>query len=418
MRISKFTLLAIFAVGVCWGAQGPRHKSLRAYAMGNAHVAVVDDKEALYYNYAGLSQLGKLGNYEKYPEQGYYPGNFFDMRLNIGGAGPLNEVRDVYNLANDLQDLYSDAKSDSKAGGGLVTPERAYIDSLAAHPELTKRINEYDHMLFSMIAKFDAELALHDFGGALWVDGNVAPYIDGGVIIPFIGIDTFYVDAVAQMGGAFNITNDLALGAGIKIAKRQSIDMIRVDASNFSSVNDTLNDRYDNATDDLFEWKNIGVGMDFGMLYQFAREARAGIALNNVFFTKLDGEEIIPDLTVGVDYSPRFFNRNTAYSRKMNFAVDYEDILDDNRNYKPLSHLDFGVELEQVLLAFPGYNDNLRLLKLRLSGGFHGGYPSAGFAVEALRIIQVEVSTWGEERGYYTGQDENRIYMGQVSIGF
>ena len=117
-------------------------------------------------------------------------------------------------------------------------------------------------------------------------------------------------------------------------------------------------------------------------------------------------------------YSPRYLNRNSAFSRKVNFAVDYENALFKSRNYKTLSHLNFGMELEQVLLAFPGYNNNLRLLKVRLSGGFHGGYPSAGIALEALRFIEVEFATWGEELGYYTGQEESRVYMLQASLGF
>jgi hypothetical protein len=32
------------------------------------------------------------------------------------------------------------------------------MDSLAAHPELIRRINSYDNQLFSMIVKMDAEL--------------------------------------------------------------------------------------------------------------------------------------------------------------------------------------------------------------------------------------------------------------------
>jgi len=35
-----------------------------------------------------------------------------------------------------------------------------------------------------------------------------------------------------------------------------------------------------------------------------------------------------------------------------------------------------------------------------------------------LRLVTVEFATWAEELGYYTGQDEERIYMGQLSIGF
>ncbi|OIP49559.1 MAG: hypothetical protein AUK31_05640 [Fibrobacteres bacterium CG2_30_45_31] len=421
--LPKILGIIVLITVTVFATNGPHHKSVRAYSMGNAHVAVVDDKEAIYYNYAGLNQLGKLGDFKNFPQQGYYPNNYMDMRLNVGSAAPLNEFRDAYELASDLQGLYQDARDDAKAANQAnplvdATTEKAYIDSLAKHPELIDRINSYDHQLFSMIAKLDAELAIHNFGGAIWVDGELAPYVDGGIIIPFVGIDTFYIDAVIQAGGAYGITDDFAIGLGVKAVKRQSIEIFKVDVSNFSSIVDTLNDRAEVAQEEIFEFDEVAYGMDFGVLYQVTREARLGAALNNVFFSKLDEKKITPDLTVGMNYSPHYFNRNTAYSRKLNIAADFADALNDDQNYKFFSHINFGMELEQVLLAFPGYNDNLRLLKLRLAGGFKGGYPTAGVGVEALRLIQVDLVTWGEERGYYTGQDENRIYMAQVSLGF
>ena len=108
------------------------------------------------------------------------------MRLNVGGAGPFNKARKVYDFSEDLQDLYSSAKKASK--GNDVTAERAFADSLAAHPELTRKLNQFDHLLFTLIAKADVELAFHNFGGAIWVDGTTSPYIDNGIIIPFFGI--------------------------------------------------------------------------------------------------------------------------------------------------------------------------------------------------------------------------------------
>ncbi|MCI6874267.1 MULTISPECIES: outer membrane protein transport protein [Hallerella] len=412
------TRLLILACAIsAFAAQGPRHKSLRAYAMGNAHVAIVDGKEAIYYNYAGLNQMGRLGHYDIRPETGFYPSNDIDMRLNIGGAGPFYDAQDIYEIFNDIQDLYESAKDDVDRNGG-ASIDQALADSLSKHPELTKKINKYDHMLFNMIAKADAELAFHNFGAALWVDGNMAPYFDGGLIIPYFGMDTFYIDAVAQMGGAYGITDKFAVGAGIKLAKRQIIQSFSVDASNFNSIGDTLNDRVKDATSDFFEFEDIGVGIDLGVLYQATRELRLGAACNNIFFNELGGERIVPNFTMGLAYSPRFLNKNSAFSRKVNFAFDYENAFSTTRNYKTLSHINFGMEIEQVLLAIPGDNDNLRALKLRLSGGFHGGYPSAGIALEALRFIEVQIATWGEERGYYTGQDESRIYMAEISLGF
>lgn len=411
-----FRFFLFFAAVASFAAQGPKHRSIRALAMGNAHVAIVDDKEAIYYNYAGLNQMGRLGNYEKFPETGYYPDNGFDMRLNIGGAAKLNDLREVYKVGTDLQDLYNSTK---KATKNLdVKTERAFADSLASHPELIRRINKFDHALFTIAAKADAELAFHNFGGAIWLDGTLSSFVDGGILIPFFGVDTFYIDAVAQMGGAYGLTDNLAIGAGIKFAKRQTVQNFTVDASNFRSVTDTLDDRLDETLSDFFEWENVGVGMDLGVLYQAGREVRLGASCNNIFFNELGGERILPNLTFGMAYSPRFLSRNTAYSRKVNFAVDFENALSSERGYKTLSHLDFGMEIEQVLLAVPGYSNNWRILKLRLSGGFRGGYPSAGIALEMLRFVELEVATWSEELGYYTGQKENRIYMAQLSLGF
>lgn len=399
-----------------FAAKGPVHKSLRAYSMGNAHVAVVDDKEAIYYNYAGLAQINRLGNFKKRPQQGYYPRNFINMRLNVGGAVPFQDFLNGYNLAMDIQDLYE--KAEEEADANDVSVADALIDSLGNHPELAEKINEYDHVLLSLMAKFDAELAFHNFGGAIWVDANIAPYIDAGLIIPFLSIDTLYVDAVVQAGIGIGVTNQLSLGFGVKAVKRQSVSVFKLDASNYSTIQDTLDVRFDEARDDLFNFSTISYGMDFGVLFQLTRETRLGASLRDVFFKELNEATIDPNLSFGFNYSPRILNTNTAFARKFNIAVDFEDALNNDRNYKPLSHLNLGMEVEQTLLAWPGLNNEIRALKVRLAGGFKGGYPSGGVSLEVLRLVEVELATWAEEKGYYTGQAPYRIYMGQVRVGF
>ena len=143
------------------------------------------------------------------------------------------------------------------------------------------------------------------------------------------------------------------------------------------------------------------------------------MSLRDIYFKSLAGDKFTPNFTMGINYSPKFFNKNTGYGRKFNLALDYADAFNaGDRNYKTLSHINFGMEIEQNLLAWPGYNNAIRILALRLSGGFKGGYPAAGFGLEVLRFCTIEFATWAEELGYYTGQDEARIYMGQLSIGF
>ena len=409
-------LICVLAVA-SFAAKAPTHRSIRAEAMGNAHVALVDDKEAIYFNYAGLSQINRLGNYELRPEQGYYPRNFIgDMRLNLGGAGPFETYFSTYNVAKDLQKMYKGATKEAEQAG--LSSSNVLLDSLSKHPEMIHKINNYDHKYLTMKIKMDAEMAFHGFGGAIWVDGNVAPYMDAGLSLPFLVVDTFYVDGVAQMGFSYGFTNNFSAGIGIKFAKRQKVEMITVDVLNYDALQDTLEDRYHDATDNIFDFESVSAGLDFGILYQLTREFRVGMSLRDVYFKDLAGDKITPNFTAGFNYSPRFFNKNTGYARKFNIAFDYADAFNSERNYKVFSHLNMGFEIEQNLLAWPGYNNEIRILALRLSGGFKGGYPSAGFAIEALRFITVEFATWAEELGYYTGQDEERIYMGQLSIGF
>lgn len=417
MKCKFLFLLITSLVAVSFAAKAPTHHSLRAEAMGNAHVALVDDKEAIYYNYAGLSQINRLGNYAMRPEQGYYPRNLIgDMRLNLGGAGPFETYFSTYNVAKDLQKLYQDARNTALYLG--LSESSVLMDSISSHPELIDKINSYDHKYLTMKIKMDAEMAFHGFGGAIWVDGNIAPYLDGGVILPNIAIDTFYIDAVMQGGIAYGFTNNLSVGLGVKAAKRHKVEMMTIDILNYDALQDTLEDRYHDATDNIFDFNSISMGIDMGILYQLTREFRVGMSLRDVYFKELAGDKITPNLTAGFNYSPRFFNKNTGYGRKFNFAMDYADALYSDNNYKPMSHLNFGVEVEQNILAWPGYNNEIRALALRVSGGFKGGYPSAGVALEVLRFFTFELATWAEELGYYTGQDEERVYMAEISLGF
>lgn len=269
-----------------------------------------------------------------------------------------------------------------------------------------------------MMLKFDAELAFHGIGGAIWVDANVAPYLDAGIILPNLAIDTFYVDGVVQGGISYGFTDNLSVGIGAKAVKRHKVEMLSIDILNYDTMQDTLEDRYHDATDNIFDFNSISMGLDLGVLYQLTREVRVGTSLRDIYFKELAGDKITPNWTVGANYSPRFFNKNTGYGRKFNIAMDFADIVNATNNYKPFSHINFGFEVEQNLIAWPGYYYGVRALALRLSGGFKGGYPAGGVALEVLQFFTFEFATWAEELGYYTGQDEQRIYMVQMSLGF
>lgn len=415
----KFFLASIACfVGFSFAVKAPTHHSIRAESMGGAHVAVVDDKEAIYYNYAGLTQINRLGNYELRPETGYYPRNWLgDLRLNVGGMGAFTTYFSTYKDIKKVQNVYRRVQKIARETNTSETS--LFLDTLNSRPDLTHILNSYDHKLLDIQVKIDAEMAFHGFGGAFWMGGSVAPYLDEGIILPYMVVDTFYVDAVLQGGGAYSINDQLSVGAGLKIAKRTKMEAVFVDIGSYTTIKDTLTDRLDDVTDNFFSPKTFSLGLDLGVLYQFNREIRFGASLRDIYFKSLAGDTFVPNFTMGVNYSPRFMNKNHGFlGRKFNVACDFTDMFNADRNYKFFSHLNFGFELEQTLIGLNTDFNEARFLAIRLAGGFRGGYPSAGVSLEVLRFFTFEIATWGEERGYYTGQDEERVYMAQFSLGF
>ncbi len=409
MRKFIAILLLVCVMPLSWAGRGPTHKSLRAYAMGNAFVAVAEDKDAVYYNPAGLNLINKLGNYKTNPELGYYVHNFIDMRLNLGLDLPMTEAMEAYRIGRKFQKIYQNAMK--TADGKTVL-----MDSLGAHPELADEIVRFDLLPINISTKFDAEMALPHFGGAIWIDGSIAPYVDGGIITPAAGVDTVYIDAVMQGAMGFSLGEYWSWGIGYKMVKREYISDLSVSLLEWESAKDTLMRETDRIKDNASKIQTIGHAIEGGILYQWKRDVRLGASLRNWFIDDLGNENITPNLTAGIAYSPRRLQRNHGFFRKVNLAMDFEDMLNSERNYKFFSHLNFGCEIEQVLLAISNW-PSLRFLKVRTSLGFKGGYPTAGFAVEALRFAEIEFTTWAEEAGYFTGAEENRFWVVQLSLG-
>jgi hypothetical protein len=114
-------------------------------------------------------------------------------------------------------------------------------------------------------------------------------------------------------------------------------------------------------------------------------------------------------LSLGVAYSPMRLESNGRWKRKINLAMDLEDVINNDRNYKPVSKINMGAEWEQTLIPW--------VLKGRLSIGMKGGYPTAGLGGSLFTIFHYEAATWAEEGGYYTGQLEERYYVMKFGVG-
>lgn len=390
-----------------------KHKSLRPLAMGNAYVALALDKEALHFNPAGLAMMNLVGNYNKRPDLGYLPRNFFDARTSVGLAiqGPS------YSEAMQGYRFY---QNHSKTFNELQGTESTQIPAvLASDSNFYNDFMFLDRRTLGFGPHIDLELAFPHFGGTIWTDTKVEPFVDAGVIVPGVGIRKVEAQINAEANLAFSATKNVFWGGGIKFTQGAELTNMEIGIDNAASIQDTLTEKLQTVTDNAANIDKIGTAVDLGVLYQWQRDIRLGASLQDFYLGKFMDSSVTPDLSLGIAYSPRRLQKNSNYGRSVNFALDFADLLNSDRGYKFFSKVNFGMEVEQVLLAFPyvRWASDLRAIKVRGGVGFKGGYWSAGGGLELLRIFTLEAATWAEERGYVTGQNGERYYAFNIGIG-
>jgi hypothetical protein len=398
---SKSILLALTLStfsAIAWGRSGPEHRTLRPLSMGNAFVAVADDKDAMHYNPAGLNLMGRLGSKNLRPELSRYPLDKFDMHMDfLGTAVPLSEALDGLKFYQDHQTSFSD------------------MSALQNDTSLVSDLSKFDRRPIKVAVLHGGELAFHNFGMAYWADAQMAPYADVGVLLPQAGIQFLQLDIVGQIAAATSYFDDrLSVGLGYRMAKRAEMGSFQLALTDLSSDNGrkniqkTVQDSVDQKLKEFSDIGSIGHAVDAGVLWQQTPSIRFGAAVQNLFMS-LNHQSITPLMTVGVAYAPMLLENNGRWKRKINFALDYEDLLNNDRNYKPLSKINMGAEWEQTLIPW--------VLKGRLSVGMKGGYPTAGLGGNLFTIFHYEFATWAEEDGYYTGQLEDRYYVMKFGVG-
>lgn len=395
---TKALTVALALAAGAWGRSGPEHRTLRPLAMGNAFVAVADDKDAMHYNPAGLNLMGRLGNSNLRPRMSRYPLDKFDMHMDfLGTAIPVDEALDILKFYQDHQGSFQS------------------MDQLKNDSNLVTDLSAFDRRPVKVAVLHGGELAMHNFGMAYWADAQMAPYADVGVLLPQAGVDYIQLDIVGQIAGATSYFEDrLSVGLGYRMAKREQMGNFQVALTDLSnddgrkSVQGAIQDSVDEKVKDFADLGTLGHAIDAGVLWQQTPDLRFGMAIQNLGMV-LNHESLTPELTVGLAYSPMLFESNGRWKRKVNFAMDYEDVLNNDRNYKPINKVNMGAEWEQTLIPW--------VLKGRLSLGLKGGYPTAGLGGNLFTIFHYEAATWAEEGGYYTGQLEERYYVMKFGVG-
>ncbi len=377
-------LLSVLCLSA-FGRSGPDHLSLRPLAMGNAFVAVADDQDAMYYNVAGLNQINSLGNSQQ-SDMPEYLRDPMNLRLDVGAFAPSpDELLNLWHLYKKHESSFLHPKHNLENDSTL---ESDYAP--------------YSNKPIETGAQVGMALAVHDFGTALWTNSTVSTDVVEGFGAPVANAQNVQVDAVFQIAGAHGfLDNQLSLGIGYRLANRQQIQNYVVSASSDllladsaqqkqfeRSLLDTLRDREHRYSDP----GSYGSGLDLGALWQQNRWLRFGASLENLGMF-LNGYSVTPKLTVGTDITPEILQNGGSLGRKVNFALDFEDLLNNDRNYKLLSKLDFGAEVEQEVFWW--------LTSVRVGGGFKGGYWTAGAGVRIL-AVQVDAAVPGVKKPVIT----------------
>jgi hypothetical protein len=352
----------------------------------------------MHYNLAGLNLMGRLGNGNLRPAMQRYPLDKFDMHMDfLGTAIPVDDALDILKFYQDHEKSFQD------------------MNSLQQDSSLVSDLSAFDRRPVKVAVLHGGELAMHNFGMAYWADAQISPFADVGVLLPQAGVESITLDIVGQIAGAYSYLDDrLSVGLGYRLAKREEVGNFQValtdlaDESGRKTVQEAIQDTVDEKMKEMGDLSTLGHGMDAGVLWQQTSDIRFGASIQNLFMV-LNHKAVTPDLTVGVAYSPMFLENNGRWKRKINFAFDYEDAINSDRNYKPLNKFNLGAEWEQVLIPW--------VLKGRLSVGMKGGYPTAGLGGTLFTIFHYEAATWAEEGGYYTGQLEDRYYVMKFGVG-
>lgn len=405
-------LLAISLVSHVSARSAPNYQSLRALSMGNAFVAVADDYNTIYYNPAGLNNIDKLGNYEERPDLGYYKSNWWDMKTSLRGVTP-----DLFGIGLDFTDFYQSHEKTFQALGG-DSPEQALSEDTTLYNDAAF----LDGITVPIGFGQENAFAMHNFGAALWMQTETAPKFDTGILIPAMKLTNTYLAVEGQLQGAFEVDPQLAIGVGYRMLKfiqineiNSSVEEVVEYQTNPSSFVEQpeIDNAISEVTDSPLQFDH---GFDIGAIYQYNREVRLGGALTNIFINGINEQRVTPNFTLGMVYSPRKLQKNTLHGRKLNFALDFADLLNSDRNYKFFSKINFGTEMEWTLLALPfiGYE----LLEFRVAGGFKGGYWTAGGGLKLARFVHLAAATWAEEDGFFTGQSPSRRYSFELAFGF
>ena len=329
------------------------------------------------YIYKGFRPMGMGGAFVAVSNDAnalfYNPAGLADIeKINASIFGLEVEAgKDAYNLYKDALDTdFSNSDETAKF--------------------LSDHIGDHSHLGFTIVPSYTMpRFAFAVFGTAitdLEVRDSQYPKLDTKVQSD-IGFGAGYAHPFLE--------NNLLVGASFKYDYRQSLTEEYTIADLSGKLIDTIKDDLN---------KGSGILVDLGVIYKLGKwdlpNTRFGITGNNLIGSSLgDAKDLDEHVDIG------FAQDIDLKVTKATFAIDYVDIFqqfsEDNDYAKRIR---LGGEFQFIDILF-------------VRAGLYQGYFTAGLNLEA-RVVKLDLLTWAEEIGAYSGQRVDRRYAARIFFGF
>ncbi len=359
------------------------YKDPRIMAMGGANVAVGGYAASMFHNPAGVGTIPK--------EVG------FEVDL-LGLTGSISE--DGKDFVDDLNDAF-DVGDLNHDGDDTDDQIRAVLDVLKRYrgktlhyglntlPSISRRFGPLGISL-AALGSVNVDAQVHQgfsSQGIVSINGNLT-------YGPLAGVSYGFMD------------ERLIVGASAKVLHRESV----VHDFTAREIVENQTDIENYFTDELLK-KGDAFGLDIGAIYRLPEflmfTPSVGVSYLNIGDLDFgDAGKVPGTLNAGVALEAK---RDASFFDRLVLALDVVDI---TQNYEQDSDLGKRLRLGAGLNIWSG-----PLSDLIVRAGSYQGYWTAGLEFR-LALLRIVASSYAEEMGAYSGQDENRRYMLSVYINW
>ncbi len=347
------------------------YKDIHTLRMGGANVGVGGSGTAIFYNPAGLSTLNREAGVE--------------LKL--------------VNLSVTANENIIDLGQDSLNISDIEDQDEQNLEVLRLARENLGNNNHFELSNFSYVAK-----GVNSAVFSLGVLGNMN--LDFRTHRGFGTNGFFDIQGLVVGGPAFGLSYDineqLAIGVGAKYLQYFSVDH-RFTIGELVSQKDDL----ETYLEDEVAVDGTSTVFDIGALYKFKNGSQVGVSgLNIGGIGEPNHQTYIPETyNIGFGYQKKF---EFALLKKLEIGLDYMDLSDEYVESDLMKKVKSGLDLTFYDSTF---------FTLKSGVGMYQGYYTAGIDIR-LALLEVSFTTYGEEIGAYSGQEEDRRYLLNIALGW